>query len=62
MNDKFVLGVDLDGVCADYTAAFAEFVAGEVAEYEPGPGGECGHEQHGESEAGAEAPGVPGQP
>jgi 5'(3')-deoxyribonucleotidase len=25
----FVLGVDLDGVCADYTAAFAEVVAGE---------------------------------
>jgi 5'(3')-deoxyribonucleotidase len=25
----FVLGVDLDGVCADYTAAFAEVVAAE---------------------------------
>jgi 5'(3')-deoxyribonucleotidase len=25
----FVLGVDLDGVCADYTAAFAEIVANE---------------------------------
>ncbi len=25
----FVLGVDLDGVCADYTAAFATVVAGE---------------------------------
>jgi 5'(3')-deoxyribonucleotidase len=27
MTGTFVLGVDLDGVCADYTAAFAEVVA-----------------------------------
>lgn len=26
-NEQFVLGVDLDGVCADYTLAFREFVA-----------------------------------
>ena len=25
----FVLGVDLDGVCADYTEAFAQVVAAE---------------------------------
>lgn len=29
MKDSFVLGVDLDGVCADYTRAFAEVVAAE---------------------------------
>lgn len=30
MNDnQFVLGVDLDGVCGDYSAAFAEVVAAE---------------------------------
>ena len=28
-STAFVLGVDLDGVCADYTAAFAEYVANE---------------------------------
>jgi 5'(3')-deoxyribonucleotidase len=28
-DSTFVLGVDLDGVCADYTAAFAEVVATE---------------------------------
>ena len=27
--DDFVLGVDLDGVCADYTTAFAQVVAEE---------------------------------
>lgn len=30
MTDEFVLGVDLDGVCADYTAAFREVVAAEL--------------------------------
>jgi 5'(3')-deoxyribonucleotidase len=29
MERSFVFGVDLDGVCADYTAAFAEVVAAE---------------------------------
>jgi 5'(3')-deoxyribonucleotidase len=29
VSSPFVLGVDLDGVCADYTAAFAEVVAAE---------------------------------
>lgn len=29
MTTSFVLGVDLDGVCADYTRAFAEVVAAE---------------------------------
>ena len=29
MSDTFVLGVDLDGVCGDYTAAFAHVVAEE---------------------------------
>ena len=29
IGDTFVLGVDLDGVCADYTAAFADVVAAE---------------------------------
>lgn len=29
MKDSFVFGVDLDGVCADYTAAFAAVVAEE---------------------------------
>ena len=29
MSEPFVLGVDLDGVCGDYTAAFAEVVAQE---------------------------------
>lgn len=28
-SDEFVLGVDLDGVCADYTAAFRSVVASE---------------------------------
>jgi 5'(3')-deoxyribonucleotidase len=28
-RDSFVLGVDLDGVCGDYTAAFADVVAAE---------------------------------
>lgn len=28
-SDEFVLGVDLDGVCADYTAAFRSVVAAE---------------------------------
>src|SRR5690606_14901840 len=29
VTTSFVLGVDLDGVCADYTRAFAEVVAAE---------------------------------
>lgn len=29
MSDEFVLGVDLDGVCGDYTAAFRAVVAAE---------------------------------
>jgi 5'-nucleotidase len=34
-GDEFVLGVDLDGVCADYTAAFRSVVAAE-RRVEPG--------------------------
>lgn len=30
MNDAFVFGVDLDGVCGDYTAAFRAVVASET--------------------------------
>lgn len=30
MSDEFVLGVDLDGVCGDHTAAFREVVAAEL--------------------------------
>ena len=31
MNDPFVFGVDLDGVCADYTAAFRAVAAEELS-------------------------------